>query len=641
MNDKKVLIVDFDTESLLALSNLVYEEGFQAETATDGLAAYEKFRTGKFDLVIMEPMLPKLHGFELCKRIASDPERRVPVVIVTAIYRDPSCRQDALNTKGAAAFFNKPYDRDELRSSILQLLVGRRERAARASEAAAVKTSTPAQTPASPAGPRAGRLELKDLLETRPVPKAAKPAKPGLDIEKELQNAVSDIVHPAKKKEAPVQREPNFVQLKDEFRLLREKNASRNDEDREIDVLLKSAIGRLPGQPKKKSPEAPIPVSPVPIDTETPRTTPPVKPVQPGKPAGWTGPTERIQVAEEIKEHLPYQPGKPNNIPRAAAPAEISSRAVPFDIDRTLIEIDKIPLEDIKPPVEDEKNEPRTFSGAKKKVLFEEFAEPARKKSHIALVGAVAAAVFLTAGAGFLILKPKKHAAGPPENAAVEQTQVAESVARPENSKPYPDAAEAELKPAPKVVAAKPAPAPPAPIGEPIDPTSSTEGAQVRIQEQPATTPAVPSDTPSESTLQAEPLSQPQAPAPRPVEPAVTAAETPSGQPVSEKTPEGALVALDKVDSPPLLTKKVEPKYPPLALRSGAQGTVTVNALISEKGDVLRTEILRGLKYGFGLEEAAENAVRQWKFRPAMKDGARVRVWKPVDITFKPNIKTS
>jgi len=104
---------------------------------------------------------------------------------------------------------------------------------------------------------------------------------------------------------------------------------------------------------------------------------------------------------------------------------------------------------------------------------------------------------------------------------------------------------------------------------------------------------------------------------------------------------EGALVALDQVESPPVLMRKVDPKYPPLALKSNAGGTVTVNALISEKGDVLRTEILRGVKDGYGLESAAETAIRLWKFRPARKDGVNVRVWKAFDITFKPNLKIS
>ena len=38
-----------------------------------------------------------------------------------------------------------------------------------------------------------------------------------------------------------------------------------------------------------------------------------------------------------------------------------------------------------------------------------------------------------------------------------------------------------------------------------------------------------------------------------------------------------------------------------------------------------------------GLEKAAADAVRKWKFQPAKKDGVNVKVWKPVVITFKAN----
>jgi protein TonB len=99
----------------------------------------------------------------------------------------------------------------------------------------------------------------------------------------------------------------------------------------------------------------------------------------------------------------------------------------------------------------------------------------------------------------------------------------------------------------------------------------------------------------------------------------------------------GDLVALANVDVAPVLLKKVDPKYPLQALNMGVGGTVTVNALIAETGDVIRTEILKGIKGGYGLERAAETAIRQWQFKPAEKDGASVRVWKPLDIVFKTN----
>jgi len=78
-----------------------------------------------------------------------------------------------------------------------------------------------------------------------------------------------------------------------------------------------------------------------------------------------------------------------------------------------------------------------------------------------------------------------------------------------------------------------------------------------------------------------------------------------------------------------------DPAYPPLALQRQIQGTVTVNALISENGDVLQIAVLNSQAKGYGLERATEVAVRKWKFRPATKNGVNVRVWKPLSITFK------
>jgi protein TonB len=118
--------------------------------------------------------------------------------------------------------------------------------------------------------------------------------------------------------------------------------------------------------------------------------------------------------------------------------------------------------------------------------------------------------------------------------------------------------------------------------------------------------------------------------------------ETPAAKPQANETTRimakpGDLVSLEDVDVAPVLLKKVDPKYPVQALNMGVGGSVTVNALISERGDVIRTEILKGIKGGFGLERAAETAIRQWQFKPAEKDGVSVRVWKPLDIVFKTN----
>ena len=83
------------------------------------------------------------------------------------------------------------------------------------------------------------------------------------------------------------------------------------------------------------------------------------------------------------------------------------------------------------------------------------------------------------------------------------------------------------------------------------------------------------------------------------------------------------------------MIKAVEPVYPPAGLSMRVAGSVTVNALVSETGDVLQTAVVQGIKGALGFNKAAETAVRKWKFSPAEKGGVKVRVWKPITIIFK------
>ena len=93
------------------------------------------------------------------------------------------------------------------------------------------------------------------------------------------------------------------------------------------------------------------------------------------------------------------------------------------------------------------------------------------------------------------------------------------------------------------------------------------------------------------------------------------------------------VVPLDQVDTPPVLRERVDPKYPAASLKRGIEGIVTVNALISESGDVEDVVVVQGLSGGFN--ENTVEAVRQWKYEPAVKDGQKVKVWKKITITFK------
>jgi len=122
MTDKKILIVDYDAASLEFLAGIFEPYRFQVIRASDGQSAYEKFKEEKPDVVVLEAILPKIHGFDLTKRISEETHGRVPVIIVTGLYKGPQYRKEALSTFGAADYLEKPVDKEKLLRAVMNLL---------------------------------------------------------------------------------------------------------------------------------------------------------------------------------------------------------------------------------------------------------------------------------------------------------------------------------------------------------------------------------------------------------------------------------------------------------------------------------------------------------------------------------------
>jgi TonB family protein len=86
--------------------------------------------------------------------------------------------------------------------------------------------------------------------------------------------------------------------------------------------------------------------------------------------------------------------------------------------------------------------------------------------------------------------------------------------------------------------------------------------------------------------------------------------------------------------SQPMATKKVDPAYPIQLMRENVGGTVVLYAVIHSDGHVSDVRILRGVDDR--LDRYATEALQQWKFQPAMKNGAPVAVEATFQIPFKP-----
>jgi TonB family protein len=85
--------------------------------------------------------------------------------------------------------------------------------------------------------------------------------------------------------------------------------------------------------------------------------------------------------------------------------------------------------------------------------------------------------------------------------------------------------------------------------------------------------------------------------------------------------------------SAPQLVIGVEPEYTEAARKAKYQGTVVLYAVVDADGKVRDLKVVRAL--GLGLDEKALEAVRQWKFRPGMKDGRPVAVAASIEVTFR------
>jgi len=83
--------------------------------------------------------------------------------------------------------------------------------------------------------------------------------------------------------------------------------------------------------------------------------------------------------------------------------------------------------------------------------------------------------------------------------------------------------------------------------------------------------------------------------------------------------------------TPPERVKYVPPVYPVDAQRAKVMGTVIVQAIIDEKGDVALAKVLKGVA---GLDDAALDAVNQWKYKPTLMNGVPVPVMMTVTVNF-------
>ena len=117
----KILVADDEPNILISLEYLMKREGYEGILARDGHEALEMLRRERPHLVLLDVMMPKKTGFEVCQELRSDEALRdTKVLMLTAKGRDTDVAKGM--ALGASAYMTKPFSTRELVEKVRELL---------------------------------------------------------------------------------------------------------------------------------------------------------------------------------------------------------------------------------------------------------------------------------------------------------------------------------------------------------------------------------------------------------------------------------------------------------------------------------------------------------------------------------------
>jgi TonB family protein len=761
MKDKKVLIVDFDDKSIGPLTKFLEDEGFEVLVERDGEAGLETAKKQNPDLVILEPMLPKLHGFELCSIITHDLEPKIPVIILTKFYREEQFKIESVRSFGASAFVSKPFQGLDMRELIKNILVADEAGKSEADPLTDMEIpdalSDDALTDLQPGSfEDLQKEEVKVIAHENPRIELPKSVSEGLQKKEKTQERgyrqdfdaiLQDTLTEFTQKKTEVEPAPEAkVAMDDPFLsfIPDAKPAVQAPKFESIfpDLMPAEPEERIPQDeavfsfedlhlPKTESQVSVPELAAMELDLE--RIETPAPQLEPEDDNG----TQDAIFLKFDKMAQAAQPPKSQEEPTSAAPESESpeevlrqAEAVTQTLEKELeikvtkmVEKESEPADEFSKQEKTERNKKKTESenskaladetdgekpAAKEKAveiparpelkdvvaredMFAGFGSPEETKTKPNIIQAILskikgtptkyiipfAAVFMIVLVSLVFMIPKLSQDAPVEQASLgvtlegqakspseeitsdpfeaiqgdSQDTTATPPLTPEQEEdPASDPVESpEPKPEPKSTPPPSLPLVEEELGSPQ--VKSQLLGDTRLQQNQNLS-TEPSREQSQST-EAQPTVQPPAAKQETLPPAKenpgntettdpvpNKAETelaPVMKRMPDKAKQGDIVSIKAVDTEPEIIQKELPRYPAAAKGRGISGTVLINTLISENGDVLQTVVTRKINSSFGFNEAAERAVKKWKFRPAWKDGVRVKVWKTIPIGFRDN----
>ena len=120
---KKILVVDDDKIVVDTIVQALEEDehGYDLISAADGVEAESQITRFKPDLIILDIMIPDINGYEVCRKVKSDPATKdIKIIVLSAYLSEEAFLQ--MRTYGAEACFSKPLSLEKLKHEVEKLL---------------------------------------------------------------------------------------------------------------------------------------------------------------------------------------------------------------------------------------------------------------------------------------------------------------------------------------------------------------------------------------------------------------------------------------------------------------------------------------------------------------------------------------
>lgn len=121
-NKAKILIVDDDESIRILLESILKGIFVELDFAEDGFEAGKKLIQFKPDLIILDLFMPQMNGFDVCKKVKSDPETKHTKILILSGHGTPENKEKAFSL-GADGFMDKPCTNKEVLENVEQLLI--------------------------------------------------------------------------------------------------------------------------------------------------------------------------------------------------------------------------------------------------------------------------------------------------------------------------------------------------------------------------------------------------------------------------------------------------------------------------------------------------------------------------------------